>query len=45
MDADDEIMKVHTEYFAKRLLSLFQFYNPECFGANKTVDGKEEEKL
>jgi hypothetical protein len=31
LDADDEIMQVHFDYFAKRLITLFQFYNTQCF--------------
>ena len=26
---------MHCEYFAKRLLSLFDFYNPDCFKSAK----------
>ena len=29
LDDDSEIMPVHFEYFSKRLISLFQFYNKD----------------
>lgn len=31
LDADDEIMQVHIEYFSKRLMTLFLYYNSSCF--------------
>jgi len=29
LNADDGIMQVHFEFFSKRLMSLFEYYNPD----------------
>lgn len=35
-------MQVHFEYFAKRLMALFLYYNEDCFESNKVTDSKEK---
>ena len=36
LDADDEIISVHFEYFAKRLMTLFMYYNTNCFSSDES---------
>lgn len=36
LDADDEIITVHFEYFAKRLMTLFLYYNEHCFSNDES---------
>ena len=40
LDADEEIITVHFEYFAKRLMTLFLYYNKQCF-ENIETESKE----
>jgi hypothetical protein len=37
-DADEEIIIVHFEFFAKRVFDLFVFYNPDFFENKELIN-------